>query len=125
MTPGDELPRVVFRLPPDHVCDDVWQNRPLRATPNGLRLSYHNNSKTLANSNVLQARATRRRGATPLRRAARLRHTHEQPATVPHSTHHNAPTLRSSCATTASTVRRISAATGTSFGAPGRSSRAR
>ncbi|KAL1512217.1 hypothetical protein AB1Y20_005480 [Prymnesium parvum] len=53
VVPG-QLPRVVFRLPPHHDCEDTWQDRPLRATPNGVRLTYHNNSKTLQNSNVLQ-----------------------------------------------------------------------
>ena len=61
MQPG-EYPRIVFRQCPNHAHTEIWQQRPVRAPPliPGKRtgkLAYYNNSKTMANSNVLQARA--------------------------------------------------------------------
>ena len=52
-------PRVVFRRCPNHRHDETWQSRRVRSAPvapNTLcgPLAYYNNSKTAANSNVLQ-----------------------------------------------------------------------
>ena len=53
------LPRVVFRLVPGHRHDESWSERPVRAPPDtggapSGALAYYNNSRTAANSNVLQ-----------------------------------------------------------------------
>lgn len=58
LQPG-EHPRIIFRQCPEHHHTDSWQQRPVRAPPvipsrPSGRLAYYNNSKTLANSNVLQ-----------------------------------------------------------------------
>ena len=70
-------PRLVFRRAPGHSHDEPWQRRAVRAPPvlpDGRqvgRLAYYNNSKTPANSNVLQvlaesaARGAHRRVALP------------------------------------------------------------
>ena len=58
LKPG-EYPRIVFRQCPGHVHTEMWQQRPVRTPPEipskpSGRLAYFNNSKTPANSNVLQ-----------------------------------------------------------------------
>jgi hypothetical protein len=59
LVPGD-FPRVVFRHAPNHRHDEPWQQRPVRTPPTAPdgskigRMAYFNNSKTAANSNVLQ-----------------------------------------------------------------------
>jgi len=58
LQPG-EFPRIVFRPCRGHHHTDIWQQRPVRAAPviaerSTGRLAYFNNSKTMANSNVLQ-----------------------------------------------------------------------
>ena len=54
-----ELPIIVFRQCPSHHHNELWQQRRVRAPPvvpnkRSGRLAYYNNSKTMANSNVLQ-----------------------------------------------------------------------
>jgi tubulin polyglutamylase TTLL5 len=57
LSPG-ALPRIAFRPVPGHRHDETWQQRPVRAPPvtptPSAGLAYFNNSKTAANSNVLQ-----------------------------------------------------------------------
>ena len=59
LQPGD-FPRIVFRPAPNHQYKEVWQDRPVRrppvvpGQPQVGPMAYYNNSKSLANSNVLQ-----------------------------------------------------------------------
>eukprot|EP00967_Tisochrysis_lutea_P027021 scaffold31253_cov33-Tisochrysis_lutea.AAC.3 len=52
-----EEPRLVFSCPSDPLAyRGSWQDRPIGQSPlAGIRLSYYNNSKTIHNSNILQA----------------------------------------------------------------------
>ena len=55
-----DYPRVVFRQAPNHAHNEIWQNRRVRKSPvvpgqpRIGQLAYFNNSKSAANSNVLQ-----------------------------------------------------------------------
>ena len=53
----DEEPRLIFRVPSNPLeYKGSWQDRPIGRNPlDGITLSYYNNSKTMHNSNILQA----------------------------------------------------------------------